>query len=37
MINSKFLDGMKKDEAIETIIKYFEKGISQVIERQIIN
>ena len=28
MINSKFLDGMKKDEAIETIIKYFEKDKS---------
>ena len=28
MINSKFLDGMKKDEAIETIIKYFENNKS---------
>ena len=28
MINSKFLDGMKKNEAIETIIKYFEKDKS---------
>ena len=28
MINSKFLDGMKKDKAIETIIKYFEKNKS---------